>query len=131
MEKLSQKKCEGFTLIEVAAALVLLLPVLLLANEMFLYLQRQFALQVARAELPELRRTLEDFLEKTSRTPHGGESTVGVTWHRNDAGTIQIEELQDEKLPKKYLQLTPVAGIDLWRCEWQNGELFRAFFLAP
>jgi prepilin-type N-terminal cleavage/methylation domain-containing protein len=129
MELSYRSHSRGFTLLEVAAALALLLPLLLLANGALLRFQRHMSVYLTQAQLPEIRLGLVRYLRDRPVELDDGEE-LQLTWLRGDDGSIAMREITADERCTGRLLLNRYGGSVL-RCTFIQEEMVRSFLLAP
>jgi hypothetical protein len=116
--------------VETALALALLLPLLLLANGSFLRFQRRVAVHCVGLEIPQLARTIEEFLGNgTAMPPENGEWLL--TWFRDGEGRFSVKIIDSGEIFQKQIRIIPQDGGPALRCELRTDGLCYAFLVVP
>ncbi|MDR0340555.1 MAG: prepilin-type N-terminal cleavage/methylation domain-containing protein [Puniceicoccales bacterium] len=121
MERFSWRRPSGFTLLEVAVALVILLPLLLLANGAMIHFQRKGSALLSRASLPDICHGLAQFLSE--RRPAPGE-VCQLSPFRDGSGALSFRE--NSSTSGNLLSLSRYQE-NIFRCDCFFGDGVRSF----
>jgi hypothetical protein len=123
------KHANGFSLLETALALVLLVPILFCARIVCSRLRIATAEQRILSEFPQLCQTVRLFCKKNTSLLNSSEGQI-FEFVRNDCGDFTFKNVSPDLFSGNYIRISTTTVDMVLRCELHVGGSTREFLLS-